>query len=147
MLTVPGDIPGATADEFAAIGQAARPAHSFTIVPAHDRRGSNAILLRPPDAVPLRFGDDSFEPHLQAARNSGIEPINPDLAGYRARPRSAAGRASLPRDAGRPTHGSRRAARRMAQQRRGWGAKSTIFARMTKSPKSIRRSSATPLVQ
>ena len=74
MLTVPGDIPGATAAEFAAILQAVRPAPSFTIVPAHDRRGSNAILLRPADAVPLRFGDDSFEPHLQAARNAGLEP-------------------------------------------------------------------------
>ena len=30
--------------------------------------GSNAILLSPPDAVPLRFGDDSFFPHLAAAR-------------------------------------------------------------------------------
>lgn len=81
MLTVPGDIPGATADEFAAICQAARPPHSFTIVPAHDRRGSNAILLRPPDAVPLRFGDDSFEPHLQAARDTGIEPTILTLPG------------------------------------------------------------------
>ena len=81
MLTVPGDIPGATADEFAAICQAARPPHSFTIVPAHDRRGSNANLLRPPDAVPLRFGDDSFEPHLQAARDTGIEPTILTLPG------------------------------------------------------------------
>ena len=40
----------------------------FTIAPSHDEMGSNAILMSPPDAVPLRFGDDSFRPHLAAAR-------------------------------------------------------------------------------
>jgi 2-phospho-L-lactate guanylyltransferase len=44
-------------------------------VPAHDRRGSNAILMTPADAVPLAFGDDSFLPHLDAARRLGIEPV------------------------------------------------------------------------
>lgn len=81
MLTVPGDIPAATVAEFAAICEAAGPAPSFTIVPAHDRRGSNAILLRPPEAVPLRFGDDSFEPHLQAAREARLDPTILTLPG------------------------------------------------------------------
>lgn len=81
MLTVPGDIPGATGAEFAAICQAAGAAPSFTIVPAHDRRGSNAILLCPPEAVTLRFGDDSFLPHLEAARTAGIEPRVLELPG------------------------------------------------------------------
>ena len=31
--------------------------------------------LSPPDAVPLRFGEDSFFPHLAAARARGIEPL------------------------------------------------------------------------
>ena len=50
------------------------PPPSFTIVPSHDERGSNAIACSPPDAVPLRFGEDSFFPHLAAARSRGIEP-------------------------------------------------------------------------
>ncbi|HTW50742.1 MAG TPA: hypothetical protein VME45_02475, partial [Stellaceae bacterium] len=50
------------------------PAPSFTIAPAHDDLGSNAILMSPPRAVPLRFGEDSFFPHLAAARALGIEP-------------------------------------------------------------------------
>jgi 2-phospho-L-lactate guanylyltransferase len=37
-------------------------------VPAHDDLGSNTIICSPPDAVPLRFGEDSFYPHLDAAR-------------------------------------------------------------------------------
>ena len=52
-----------------------RPAPAFTIVPAHDELGSNTIICSPPDAVPLRFGDNSFYPHLDAARARGIEPL------------------------------------------------------------------------
>lgn len=74
MLTVPGDLPRLTDSEVAAVLEAHRPAPSFTIVPAHDERGSNAVLMSPPEAVPLRFGDDSFLPHLAAARRAGIEP-------------------------------------------------------------------------
>ena len=53
MLTVPGDIPLVTAEEIGQIIAAHAPAPSFTIVPSHDEGGSNAILLSPPDAVPL----------------------------------------------------------------------------------------------
>ena len=48
MLAVPGDIPRATAAEIAAVVAARRPAPSLTIVPAHDERGSNAVLCSPP---------------------------------------------------------------------------------------------------
>jgi 2-phospho-L-lactate guanylyltransferase len=74
MLTLPGDIPLVTADEIGQIVAAHRPAPAFTIVPSHDQGGSNAILLSPPDAVPLRFGIDSFFPHLRAAQAQGIRP-------------------------------------------------------------------------
>jgi 2-phospho-L-lactate/phosphoenolpyruvate guanylyltransferase len=74
MLTLPGDIPLVTADEITRLVAAHRPARSFTIVPSHDEGGSNAILLSPPDAVPLRFGVDSFFPHLRAAEAQGIRP-------------------------------------------------------------------------
>ncbi|HVO88821.1 MAG TPA: 2-phospho-L-lactate guanylyltransferase [Casimicrobiaceae bacterium] len=74
MLTLPGDVPGITPDEIEALLSHHRAAPSFTIVPAHDRRGSNAIVMSPPSAVALAFGNDSFEPHLAAARAVGIEP-------------------------------------------------------------------------
>src|SRR4051794_19982142 len=74
MLTLPGDIPLVTSDEIASLVAAHRPAPSFTIAPSHDEKGSNAILLSPPDAVPLRFGDDSFFPHLAAAEARGMVP-------------------------------------------------------------------------
>jgi 2-phospho-L-lactate/phosphoenolpyruvate guanylyltransferase len=67
MLTLPGDIPLVTAAEIEEVIAAYRPPPSFTIVPSQDERGSNAILLSPPDAVPLSFGENSFFPHLAAA--------------------------------------------------------------------------------
>ena len=81
MLTVPGDIPLITAAEIDEVTAAHLPAPSFTIVPAHDELGSNAILMSPPDAVPLRFGDDSFFPHLAAAEACGIKPTVLHLPG------------------------------------------------------------------
>jgi len=74
LLTVPGDIPHVTSTEIDAVVSSCRDAPSFTIVPAHDELGSNAVLCAPPFAVPLRFGDDSYFPHLMAARAHGIEP-------------------------------------------------------------------------
>ncbi len=81
MLTLPGDIPLVTTDEIGRVIAAHRPAPSFTIVPSHDEGGSNAVLLSPPDAVPLRFGADSFFPHLRAAEAQGIRPTVLRLAG------------------------------------------------------------------
>ena len=75
MMTMPGDVPRVTSAEIAATLAAHRSAPAFTIVPAHDDLGSNTIVCSPPDAVPLRFGEDSFFPHLAAARSHGIDPL------------------------------------------------------------------------
>ncbi len=81
MLTVPGDIPRIQAEEVSRLIAAHLPGPSFTIVPAHDELGSNAVLLSPPNVVKLRFGEDSYFPHLDAARKAGIEPTVVRLAG------------------------------------------------------------------
>lgn len=81
MLTLPGDIPRVTAAEVDAVVGSCRPSPAFTIVPAHDELGSNAVLCAPPGCVPLRFGDDSYFPHLAAARRAGIEPTIVRLPG------------------------------------------------------------------
>ena len=75
MMAIPGDIPRLSSAEITATLAAHRVAPAFTIVPAHDHLGSNMIVCSPPDVVPLRFGEDSFYPHLDAARNRGIEPL------------------------------------------------------------------------
>jgi 2-phospho-L-lactate guanylyltransferase len=78
MLTVPADIPLAEGDDIRELidvhRRTSRDGRAFTIVPARDERGSNAILCSPAAAVPLRFGADSFVPHLAAAKRCAIEP-------------------------------------------------------------------------
>jgi 2-phospho-L-lactate guanylyltransferase len=79
MLTLPGDIPLVEGDDIRQLiavhrVAAERDARAFTIAPARDERGSNAVLCSPAAAVPLRFGDDSFFPHLAAAKACGIAP-------------------------------------------------------------------------
>jgi 2-phospho-L-lactate guanylyltransferase len=81
MLTIPGDVPLVTPDEVARVIAAHDRTPDFVIVPAHDERGSNAILCAPPAAVPLKFGDDSFFPHLEVARRAGLAPKILRLAG------------------------------------------------------------------
>jgi 2-phospho-L-lactate guanylyltransferase len=74
MLAVPGDIPLVTPGEIAQLLAVHCRAPAFTIAPSRDELGSNAIVCSPPDAVPLRFGEDSFFPHLRAAEACGIRP-------------------------------------------------------------------------
>jgi 2-phospho-L-lactate guanylyltransferase len=81
LLTIPGDIPRVTSWEIDTVLSSCRDAPAFTIVPAHDELGSNAVLCAPPFAVPLRFGDDSYFPHLIAARRHGVEPTIVRLPG------------------------------------------------------------------
>jgi 2-phospho-L-lactate guanylyltransferase len=75
MLQMPGDIPLVTADEISLLLAMRRASPSFTIAPSHDDFGSNAVLVCPPTAVTLSFGDDSFYPHLRAAQACGIKPL------------------------------------------------------------------------
>ena len=72
MLTIPGDVPLVSAADIARLVAAHSAEPAFTIVPARDERGSNAILCSPADRVPLRSGNDSFFPHLAAARRCGV---------------------------------------------------------------------------
>jgi 2-phospho-L-lactate/phosphoenolpyruvate guanylyltransferase len=74
MLTLPGDIPLVSPSDVEHLLKSHREIPGFIIVPARDERGSNAIVCSPADLVPLRFGADSFFPHLVAARERGVNP-------------------------------------------------------------------------
>jgi 2-phospho-L-lactate/phosphoenolpyruvate guanylyltransferase len=79
-LVIPADIPLIQPSEVAAILQAA-PAEGSVLVPAADGRGTNAVFRRPAALFPLRFGNDSFKPHLAAARATGKECVVLKLPG------------------------------------------------------------------
>ena len=69
-LVLPADIPLITAAEVEQIFAAALP-EGTVLAPSASGRGTNAVLQRPPGLFPLRFGNDSFLPHLAAARATG----------------------------------------------------------------------------
>ncbi|PYX81655.1 MAG: 2-phospho-L-lactate guanylyltransferase [Acidobacteria bacterium] len=69
-LVIPGDIPLLETWELERILRAA-PEHGSVLVPSADRRGTNAAWRKPAGLFPLRFGNDSFQPHCNAARATG----------------------------------------------------------------------------
>jgi 2-phospho-L-lactate guanylyltransferase len=67
MLTIPGDVPLITPADVQAIIQVAQPPVPVILVPNRDDSGTNAMVLSPPDCLPLAFGEDSFQRHLRLA--------------------------------------------------------------------------------
>ncbi|HEV8583692.1 MAG TPA: 2-phospho-L-lactate guanylyltransferase [Methylomirabilota bacterium] len=72
-LTIPGDVPCVTAEEIRRLAEAAAP-NAPAFVPSRSGLGTNGVALAPPDAMPLTFGEPSFDNHLAAARARGFEP-------------------------------------------------------------------------
>ncbi|HVO59810.1 MAG TPA: 2-phospho-L-lactate guanylyltransferase [Terriglobales bacterium] len=79
-LVIPGDMPLITAQELEQIFSAA-PENGSLLVPAADGRGTNAAFRKPANLFPLRFGNDSFKPHLNAARQMGLPCVVLSLPG------------------------------------------------------------------
>src|ERR671924_855618 len=71
LAVIPGDIPLLTAADIDVVLQHGRR-YDVVIVPSWDSRGTNAVLLRPPDALQLRFGSWSFFPHVKQAKRRGL---------------------------------------------------------------------------
>jgi 2-phospho-L-lactate guanylyltransferase len=80
-LTLPGDVPCVTAGEIRALVGAAGAPPAVVLAPSRSGLGTNGALLAPPAAMPLRFGEPSFDDHLAAARARGIEPCVVRLPG------------------------------------------------------------------
>ncbi|MGH9513579.1 MAG: 2-phospho-L-lactate guanylyltransferase [Terriglobales bacterium] len=78
-LVIPADIPLVTAAELELVLRSA-PKEGSVLVPSSDKRGTNAAYRSPCGLFPLRFGDDSFKPHLAAAEATGkpcvVLPLN-----------------------------------------------------------------------
>lgn len=65
-LIIHGDLPLATAGEVTALLAGHPGGNAATFVPARDG-GTNAMLVSPTDALPLSYGEGSFEKHRAAA--------------------------------------------------------------------------------
>ncbi len=79
-LVLPADIPLLKAEDLGEIIKHA-PAQGSLLVPAGDGRGTNAAFRSPADLFPLRFGNDSFKPHLAAARATNLPCVVLQLPG------------------------------------------------------------------
>jgi 2-phospho-L-lactate/phosphoenolpyruvate guanylyltransferase len=66
-LVIPADVPLIEVAELQKIKDNA-PIPGSLLVPDAARRGTNAVWRSPADLFPLRFGNDSFLPHLTAAQ-------------------------------------------------------------------------------
>lgn len=75
VLILPGDMPLVEAADIeqvlAQVPADAAPPFAL-LVPSHDRKGTNALLLAPPDVIALRFGYDSFTFHLSQVSAQGL---------------------------------------------------------------------------
>jgi 2-phospho-L-lactate/phosphoenolpyruvate guanylyltransferase len=79
-VVIPADIPLIQPWELDQIVRQA-PAEGSVLVPAADGRGTNAAFRRPANLFPLRFGNDSFKPHLAAAQATGKPCVVLNLPG------------------------------------------------------------------
>jgi 2-phospho-L-lactate guanylyltransferase len=79
-LVVPADIPLIEGAELQKIADSAPPGGAV-LVPDAAGRGTNAAWRSPGDLFPLRFGNDSFLPHLAAAKATGLPCVVLELPG------------------------------------------------------------------
>ena len=79
-LVVPADIPLIDSLELQKIVDSA-PRGGAVLVPDAAGRGTNAAWRSPGDLFPLRFGNDSFLPHLAAAKATGLPCVVLELPG------------------------------------------------------------------
>ena len=72
VVVLSSDLPLVTGDDIAALTSALGHGPSCVIAPDEQEQGTNALALMPPDADFFRFGIDSFQAHLAAARARGL---------------------------------------------------------------------------
>jgi len=79
LVILPADIPLARAEDVTAIVAALEgPGDRAALVRARDG-GTNALALRPPELLPMRFGAASADAHAAEARQRSVETIMLDL--------------------------------------------------------------------
>jgi 2-phospho-L-lactate/phosphoenolpyruvate guanylyltransferase len=72
LLVLPADLPLIGPDAIAALLAAGAGEAAVVVAPDRQGTGTNALVLRPAEAVAFQFGPDSCRRHLDAARMAGL---------------------------------------------------------------------------
>jgi 2-phospho-L-lactate/phosphoenolpyruvate guanylyltransferase len=72
VLRLPGDIPLLQAEDVDLLLSVELAPRAALLVPSRDGSGTNALLRKPPDAFPSRFGPNSLCLHQQEANHAGV---------------------------------------------------------------------------
>jgi 2-phospho-L-lactate/phosphoenolpyruvate guanylyltransferase len=74
VLVVPADLGWLDGEDIRAMAALATQTPSVIIAPDRHERGTNALLLRPPDIIDFCFGVDSAHQHAARAEAQGVTP-------------------------------------------------------------------------
>lgn len=80
LVILPADVPLVQPDDIRAVVEALAAADTPRAVMVRSRdNGTNALALRPPEAIAPKYGRDSADAHRAAAEAAGIEIVELDL--------------------------------------------------------------------
>jgi 2-phospho-L-lactate guanylyltransferase len=72
VLVIPADLPRLAADDIRKILVHRKKPPVVVIAPDRKKQGTNALFLCPPDLIGFKYGEGSFEKHVQEARDAGV---------------------------------------------------------------------------
>ncbi len=75
LVILPADIPLTRPDDVRILVEALAPAGARVVIVRARDGGTNALAMRPVEAIPMRFGRNSADAHIAAARATGIEIV------------------------------------------------------------------------
>jgi len=73
VLILPGDVPLVRVHDVENMASMVNCERAVVISPSKSR-GTDALLIRPPDLINLRYGGESFPLHIQEALKAGVTP-------------------------------------------------------------------------
>lgn len=73
LLVLPADLPYLSAFDVRMLTTIPKNEHAVVISPDEADGGTNALLMRPVDAMPFAFGSGSYKTHQRTAREHGLE--------------------------------------------------------------------------
>ena len=75
IVILPADLPLVRAEDVRTVVDALDGGGPRAVIVRARDNGTNALALRPPESIPFRYGIDSADAHIAAAREAGLEVV------------------------------------------------------------------------